>query len=236
MKMNLKKFFIILPLVGASLATSAEVLTDVNQATMFQFSAEASRTVEKDLMDVSLYSRKSGKSLVNLKNDVSVNLNKVLAAVKQYPEIEVKADGISNRVNYNEKGKVDGWIAEGYIHLKSKNFSSIEKVLEGLSNQVAINDIRFSVSPETMKVLEDELTLEVIKRFKHKAEVVQKGLNAKGYQLVDVQLNTLNSEGTYYGVRPMMAMDKSANYSEEMPLEAGKEIISATASGRVKFE
>ncbi|MDQ6568733.1 MAG: SIMPL domain-containing protein, partial [Haemophilus parahaemolyticus] len=145
-------------------------------------------------------------------------------------------DGISNRVNYNEKGKVDGWIAEGYIHLKSKNFSSIEKVLEGLSNQVAINDIRFSVSPETMKVLEDELTLEVIKRFKHKAEVVQKGLNAKGYQLVDVQLNTLNSEGTYYGVRPMMAMAKSANYSEEMPLEAGKETISATASGKVKFE
>ena len=235
MKMNLKKFFIILPLVGASLTTSAEVLTDVNQATMFQFSAEASRTVEKDLMDVSLYSRKSGKSLVNLKNDVSVNLNKVLAAVKQYPEIEVKADGISNRVNYNEKGKVDGWIAEGYINLKSKNFSSIEKVLEGLSNQVAINDIRFSVSPETMKVLEDELTLEVIKRFKYKAEVVQKSLNAKGYQLVDVQLNTLNSEGTY-GVRPMMAMDKSANYSEEMPLEAGKEIISATASGKVKFE
>lgn len=235
MKMNLKKFFIILPFVGASLATSAEVLTDVNQATMFQFSAEASRTVEKDLMDVSLYSRKSGKSLVNLKNDVSVNLNKVLAAVKQYPEIEVKADGISNRVNYNEKGKVDGWIAEGYINLKSKNFLSIEKVLEGLSNQVAINDIRFSVSPETMKVLEDELTLEVIKRFKHKAEVVQKSLNAKGYQLVDVQLNTLNSEGTY-GVRPMMAMDKSANYSEEMPLEAGKEIISATASGKVKFE
>ena len=208
--MNLKKFFIILPLVGASLTTSAEVLTDVNQATMFQFSAEASRTVEKDLMDVSLYSRKSGKSLVNLKNDVSVNLNKVLAAVKQYPEIEVKADGI-------------------------KNFLSIEKVLEGLSNQVAINDIRFSVSPETMKVLEDELTLEVIKRFKYKAEVVQKSLNAKGYQLVDVQLNTLNSEGTY-GVRPMMAMDKSANYSEEMPLEAGKEIISATASGKVKFE
>lgn len=235
MKMNLKKFFIILPLVGASLTTSAEVLTDVNQATMFQFSAEASRTVEKDLMDVSLYSRKSGKSLVNLKNDVSVNLNKVLAAVKQYPEIEVKADGISNRVNYNEKGKVDGWIAEGYINLKSKNFLSIEKVLEGLSNQVAINDIRFSVSLETMKVLEDELTLEVIKRFKYKAEVVQKSLNAKGYQLVDVQLNTLNSEGTY-GVRPMMAMDKSANYSEEMPLEAGKEIISATASGKVKFE
>ena len=234
--MNLKKLFIILPLVGASFSASAEGLSETKQATTFQFTTEVSRTVEKDLMDVSLYSRKSGKSLVNLKNEVSANLNKVLDVAKQYPDIEVQADGILNRVNYNDKGKVDGWIAEGYIHLKSKNFSSIEKVLEGLSNQVAINDIRFSVSPETMKVLEDELTLEVIKRFKHKAEVVQKGLNAKGYQLVDVQLNTLNSEGTYYGVRPMMAMDKSANYSEEMPLEAGKEIISATASGRVKFE
>ena len=161
--MNLKKFFIILPLVGASFSASAEGLSETKQTTTFQFTAEVSRTVEKDLMEVSLYSRKLGKSLNSLKNEVSANLNKVLDVAKQYPDIEVQADGILNRVNYNDKGKVEGWVAEGYINLKSKNFTSIEKVLENLGNDVAINNIGFSVSPETMKALEDEMTLAVIK-------------------------------------------------------------------------
>lgn len=235
--MNLKHLFILLPFTTASMIASAEVLNETNQPTTFQFSTEVSRTVEKDLMDVSLYSRKSGKSLASLKNEVSANLNKVLEVAKQYPEIEVQADGISNRVNYNEKGKVDGWIAEGYINLKSKNFAALEKVLENLGNQVAINNIGFSVSPESLKNLEDELTLDVIKQFQHKAEVVQKGLSAKSYQLLDVQLNTPNGFGGRYEIRPMMAMAKSADFSAaEMPLEAGKETISATASGKVKFE
>lgn len=234
--MNLKKFFVILPMMGAGLTVSAQEPTSSNQ-TIFQFSTEVSRVVEKDLMDVSLYSRKTGKSLVALKNEVSSNLNKVLEAAKQYPDIEVQADGISNRVNYNEKGKVDGWIAEGYINLKSKNFVAMEKVLDTLGNQVAINNISFSVSPESLKALEDSLTLDVIKQFQHKAEVVQKGLNAKSYQLIDVQLNTLNGMEQHYGVRPMMAMAKMAGpAADEMPLEAGKETISATASGKVKFE
>lgn len=234
--MDFKRFLVILPLAGAAFSASAEELKAPNQ-TVFQFSTEVSRTVEKDLMEVSLYSRKSGKSLANLKSEVSNNLNKVLEVAKQYPDIEVQADGISNRVNYNEKGKVDGWIAEGYINLKSKNFASVEKVLETLGNQVAINNINFSVSPESLKALEDALTLDVIKQFQHKAEVIQKGLNAKSYQLIDVQLNTPNGMESHYGVRPMMAMAKMAGpAADEMPLEAGKETISATASGKVKFE
>lgn len=234
--MNLKKLFIILPLASASLASSAKELNTTNQGTTFQFSTEVSRTVEKDLMNVSLYSRKSGKSLTNLKNEVSANLNKVLEAAKQYPDIEVQTDGISNNVNYDDKNKVNGWVAEGYINLKSKNFVSMEKVLESLDSQIAIENINFSVSPQAMKALEDEMTLDVIKEFNHKAEVIQKGLNAKNYQIVNVELSTPNNSTGYYG-RPMMAMAKMSNSTtEEMPLEAGKETISATASGKVKFE
>ena len=90
--MNLKKLFIILPLVGASFSVSAEGLSETKQATTFQFTTEVSRTVEKDLMEVNLYSRKLGKSLNSLKNEVSANLNKVLDIAKQYPDIEVQAD------------------------------------------------------------------------------------------------------------------------------------------------
>lgn len=236
--MKLKKIFAILPLAVATLSVSAESPVEAqstNEATTFQFSTEVSRTVEKDLMQATVYSRKNGKSLEALKKDVSANLNKVIEQAKAYQDIEVQAEGITNYVNYNEKQKVDGWIAEGYINLKSKNFDAIAKVLNDLGEDVAVANISFSVSPEKMKALEDEMTLEVIQQFQHKAAVIQKGLSAKRYLLVDVQLNTPNGNNRFEAA-PMRMAKMASSYSDNMPLEAGKENISAVASGKVRFE
>lgn len=63
--------------------------------------------------------------------------------------------------------------------MESKDFDAIAKVLENLGDQVAIDHINFSVSPEKMVSLEDEMTLEIIKQFQHKADVIQQGLKAK---------------------------------------------------------
>lgn len=237
--MNLKKYLAIFPLAIANLTASATETDTAKTGSSFHFSTQVSRTVEKDLMQAEVYSRKSGKNLTELKKAVSANLNKVLEQAKTLPSIDVSADGISNYADYDNKGKVVGWVAEGRISLKGKDFDAIAKVLENLGDQVAINHIDFSVSPEKMASLEDEMTLEIIKQFQHKAELIQKSLNAKKYTLSDVHLHTPNSEGRqpmprmYAGAVMKMAADMP---QETMPMEAGKATISATASGKVSFE
>lgn len=248
--MNLKKYWAILPLaIAAPLMVNAEEAVQsqtqnnqsANQSTKgseFHFSTEVSRTVEQDLMRAELFSRKTGKSLPELKKQVSANLNKVLEIAKQYPSITVSSDGVRNYADYQNNKKVERWVADGSIYLESKDFEAMAKVLESLGEEVAINDVRFSVSKEKMQSLEDEMTLDIIKQFQHKADVIQKGINAKSYTLTNVQLNTPN--GSRYDNNypmPMMAMAKSAPVENaEMPLEAGKQTITATASGSVKFE
>lgn len=236
--MTLQKYAAILPLVFAG---SAALANEPAQQTgsVFHFSTQVSRTVEKDLMQVEVYSRQSGKQLSELKKSVSADLNKVLAHAKQSPDIEVVAHGITNQVEYNDKGKVVGWTAEGSIQLTSKQFETIANVLDQLGDNVAIRTIAFSVSPEKMASLEDEMTLDIIKQFQHKADVIQKGLNAKHYVLSDIQLDTPNSANpSYPSVRAMYAMEAGAMKmkSDNLPMEAGKEIISTTASGKVTFE
>ncbi|OOH87208.1 hypothetical protein BMT54_10200 [Pasteurellaceae bacterium 15-036681] len=238
--MKLKKYLAILPLAVATLAVSAETATSADsKSSTFQFSTQVSRTVDKDLMQAEVYSRKSGKNLADLKKSVSTNLNKVLELAKKNSTIEVSADGVSNYADYNDKGKVIGWVAEGRIQLKGKDFEAIAQVLENLGDEVAISDINFSVSPEKMASLEDEMTLEIIKQFQHKAEVIQKGLNSKGYVLSDVQLDTPNSSTANYAPRMYAAEAKVAAFkssADELPMEAGKQTISASASGKVKFD
>lgn len=237
--MKLHHYLAILPLAFASLNSYAD--DDKSTESVFHFSTQVSRTVEKDLMQAEVYSRKSGKNLADLKKAVSVQLNNVLEQAKKQPNIEISADGISNHADYDNKGKVIGWVAEGRISLESKDFDAIAKVLENLGDQVAIDHINFSVSPEKMVSLEDEMTLEIIKQFQHKADVIQQGLKAKKYVLSDIRLNTPNGENSHavpmvkmYAASPRMASADSA--AESIPMEAGKATISATASGKVTFE
>lgn len=238
--MKLQKIFLFLPIILSSVATSAEnVEIDAGKASVFRFSTTVHRTVEKDLMHATVYSRKTGKTLPELKKTVSTNLNQVIEKAKQFPEIEVEAEGIRNYVNYNNKGQIDGWTTEGQVYLQSKDFDAVAKILEELDGELAIGSVSFSVSPEKNAALEDEMTLEIIKQFQHKAEVIKKGLNARNYILADVQLNTPGGQQSHE-IRPMMQMEKTVFASSEsradIPLEAGKATISATASGAVKFE
>lgn len=223
----------------AETANTSNAANAAKESPVFQFSTEVSREVEKDLMHATVFARKSGKSLPELKKTVSANLNQVMDAAKKHSSITLTTEGVRNHVNYDEKGKVNGWIAEGYLTLKGKNFEEIASVLENLPNEVAISSIDFSVSPETLVALEDEMTLDIIKQFQHKAEVIQKGLNAKSYAISNIQLETPNGNH-YQAPRAMLAMSKAANFeaasADSIPLEAGKETISARASGSVKFE
>ncbi len=204
----------------------------------FDFATEVRRTIDKDLMLASVYSRKTGKSLIELREFVSKNLNKVLELAKQYPTIEVEATGIQNYPHY-EKDKVKGWEAQGTIDFKSKDFKSMEKLLASLGENIALNSVYFSVSPEKWAELEDELTVEMIQKLQHKAELIKKTLNAKEYVLDNVKLGHLNDR-TYYQPR-LAAMTYGATKSplqEEMklPLEPGQETIVSQVSGTAKFK
>lgn len=238
---NFKKYFVILPLAavafGAFAETEEPAKSSNNGDTVFNFSAEVRKVVDKDLMTAVVYSRKTGTSLAELKETVSKNLNTVLSSVKRYSTIEVETTGIQNYANY-DKDKVDGWVAQGDITLKSKDFVSMEKVLNALGDDIAINTIYFSVSPEKLALLEDEVTLEMIKKFQHKAEVIKKGLGAKNYTLSEVRLETPNNSH-YRGRAVMMATaeaEPSMKSSNKIPLEAGKATIVTHAEGSVKFK
>lgn len=233
--MKFKQAMVLFPLAFAAFSVNAETKVESKPST-FTFSTEVSRTVEKDLIEVSLFSRKSGKNLAELKKQVSTNLNTVIDAIKKESGIEVQS-AFNNYADSDNKGKVIGWVATGNLYLESKNIEAVAKILDNLGSEVGIDYISFKVSPEKRRALEDEMTLEIIKKFQHKAELIKKGLNAGNYRLDNVQLSTPNGESNDY--QPRMYMGEaamSAKSAGSVPLEAGKETISATASGDVVFE
>ena len=250
MKLNLKKYWAVLPLAIATpfMVHAEEQAKNDDNKTEFDFSTNVTREIEQDLMKAILSSSKEGKSVKELKSEVNGKLNKVMDLIKQYPSIEVRSDGIRTYPNYytqkNGKRLIEHWIAEGELVLKSKDLESMAKVLEGLEDNITIEDVSFSVSKEKLASLEDEMTLEIIQQFQHKAEVIQKGLNAKKYTLQNVRLNTPSdrasfSDGYYFAEEralSKMALSSEAKTAEPMILIPGKQIIKASADGSIQFE
>lgn len=231
-----KSFALLLPfLIGTAFAQNTP---NTQHHSVFHFATEVSREVEKDVMQAVVFSRKKGKSLADIQKAVAKNLNPVIENAKKASDIEIRAEGVRHYADYDNKGKVIGWVAEGNITLKSKNFEAVAAILNDLGEEIAIRDIHFFVSPEKRAALEDEMTAEIIQQFKRKADIIQQGLQAKNYTLSEVHLDTPN--GNHYAPRMAMSMMKSANYdaaeAESLPLEAGTDRISARASGKVTFE
>lgn len=233
----LQKYWLIAPLVFSSFAAaeSADV-AEALKGSVFHFSTQVSRTVEKDLMHAEIFSRKTGKNLSSLRQAVSAHLNQAVEQAKAAGNIEINAEGISNYANYDNKGKVNGWVAEGRVQLKSRNFEALGKVLENLGEEVAVSHVEFGLSPEKMAGLEDEITVEIVKQFQHKAELIRQGLGAKSFIISSVQIATPNSVHHDYAPRMYAEMASSKASPEPMPLEASKQTVSATASGQVRFE
>lgn len=230
--MKFKFGWILFPLTFAAFSAHAE--SPKSTGAVLNFSTEVSRTVEKDIIVVSLFNHKTGKNLSELKQQISANLNKVIDAAPKEQGIEFE-NTFSQYANYDSKGKITGWSASGYLYLESKNTEAVAKILDNLGSEVGIEYISFKVSPEKLRALEDEMMLEIIQQFQHKAELIKKGLNASKYTLVNVNLSNPLVQHRDYGHRMYEAASKkSADVS--IPLEAGKQTISATASGNVVFE
>lgn len=119
--MKLTHLFAALPLAFAPLAFAETTQLQTNHS-VFHFSAQVEKVVEKDLMFAEVSSRKAGQRLSELKNSVSANLNKVVEAAKKETGIQIATNGVSHYPEYNSKGKVTGWVAEGRVLLEGKNF------------------------------------------------------------------------------------------------------------------
>lgn len=250
MKLNFKKYWAVLPLAITTpfMVHAEEQAKNDDNKTEFYFSTDVTREIEQDLMKATLSSRKEGKSVKELKSEVNGKLNKVMDLIKQYPSIEVRSDGIRTYPNYytqkNGKRLIEHWIAEGELVLKSKDLESMAKVLEGLEDNITIEDVSFSVSKEKLASLEDEMTLEIIQQFQHKAEVIQKGLNVKKYTLKNVRLDSPSDRGIFSGanyfaesaITAQRRRDSEEKTSQPMILIPGKQVINANATGTIQFE
>jgi hypothetical protein len=237
--MKLKHFALVLLPLSMALAANAETkYADETEKNVISFSTEVTKDVDYDVMEVTLFVKEENKNLKELNQTINQKVNAALEVLKKQSAVEVKKNTRSTQVRYDSKGKQSGWIERADLVLESKDFVVLSQVISDLNDTFAITDVVQKLSKEAAVKFEDEMIKSALAQFQHKAQLIQTSLNAKGYEVVNLNLDSRN-EMPYFD-RRMMPVAKMNSFSSEAADEVnldnnGKAELKASVSAQIKL-
>ena len=235
--MKLKHFALVLLPLSMTLTANAETKpADETEKNVISFSTEVTKDVDYDVMEVTLFVKEENKNLKELNQTINQKVNAALEVLKKQSAVEVKKNTRSTQVRYDSKGKQSGWIERADLVLESKDFVVLSQVISDLNDTFAITDVVQKLSKEAAVKFEDEMIKSALAQFQHKAQLIQTSLNAKGYEVVNLNLDSKNEiPYLYEGMKSVPKMKSfSSVVADEVNLDNnGKVELKASVSAQI---
>lgn len=198
------------------------------------FQVESGRDVTNDLMVVVM------KVLVEERKpeQVAEQINRTMnwAMLQITPEQGVKAESGNYRTwpVYEDK-EIVRWRGQQELWLESEDSGKLGGLLGILQSKMQVQSMQFQVSAESRESVVNELIVEALKAFRQRAEIIRQSLDATGYQLDDVTINT-RGQPPVVPVRMNAAAMAEADSVHQPALERGTSRVTVQVSGKVQLQ
>jgi len=149
--------------------------------------------------------------------------------------VEAKSGGYQT-YPVHEQGKLRRWRASQDLLLEGGDSDAMTALLGKLQARLQLRSFQFSVARETREKVEQELVVEALDAFQARAELVRKALDAGGYALDDVSVDT--GGGAPPPVMRSMAAEGMAMRGAVAPpaVEGGSSRLSISVHGTIVLE
>ncbi len=217
-------------LAGLAAAAAADEPRDVRN--QVSFSVERSREVENDWVTAIVGATHESTDPVEVAKRVNADLGWGTKLAVATAGVHVRTGGYTTRPLTDKRSQLARWRGSQTLVLEAADAQLLSGLIGKLQARLQLQDIRFSVSPERRRAVEDELVDEVLAAFRSRAERVQKKLGAVGYQIVSIRLDT----GGAPPPRPLRGAVMMAEAVGPAPsLEAGTSTLRAGAHATIEL-
>jgi len=147
--------------------------------------------------------------------------------------VEARSGGYDTQPVYHE-GKLRRWRANQELVLEGADADAVTALLGVLQSRLQLRDFRFSVSDAQRRSVEDELIAEALAAFRARAALVQRALDARGYAIDHLDVDT----GGPLPPQPRMRMQMEALSSSVAPpaAEPGTSRVAVQVRGVIALE
>jgi len=195
-------------------------------------SASASKEVRQDELQVTLYAVSEADDARITSDEVSSRIHKALSILNNKKNLTAQTGSFNTHPVY-AKQKITGWRSRQILEIKSTNVAELSQLLGRLQNHVLIENIRYNVSEQSRRLIENKLIDEAIQNFQHRARLITNGMRRKKYRLVDMNISTSHPRPQLIQARMATSM---ADSSSAPAIQSGKQRIQVTVSGKIEVQ
>lgn len=196
-------------------------------------SASAQADAANDTLVAVLFREMEGPNAAPLADEVNKSISQAIKRIKADPEIKVQTLDYQTLPVYQQE-RITGWRVRQSIRLETKDGAKLGGLLGELQQQLSLESIGYSVSPEKLKQMEDQLIGEALKSFQQRADMMTRELGRSRYRVVAVRVETSGPP-----IRPVfmanraMAMGAAA---APVAIEAGERKVQVNVSGTIELQ
>jgi predicted secreted protein len=193
------------------------------------FQVEVSREVANDQVAATMGVTEEGADAAELADRVNKTMTWALEQTRG-KQVRVESGSYQTHPVY-EKGAIRRWRASQDVVLESDDHARVVELIGVLQSRLLLRSLRFHVSPERRREVEDELIEEALAAFQARAGRVQKSLGRRGHAIVRISVNTRGG-----GPPPGPVMRMEAASVAKPATAAGASTLSVSVSGTIELE
>jgi predicted secreted protein len=197
------------------------------------FDVEARREIANDWTTAHFAVVGEGKDPAVVAADVNRRMSAALEAARRVEGVKVESGRYASHPVYEDR-RIVRWRARQELRVEAADVERLEPLIGALQqSSVLLSGIEFSIRPETRDTIEEELLGEALARFRHRAGLVAKGMQASGWSLIS--LSVAGSGGS----RPMPLRSEAMLESAATPapsFEAGTSEIVVRVEGTIELD
>ena len=198
-----------------------------------RFQVESTRDVANDWIVAVVGVSAEDANPAALADRVNRDMAWALEQARAQSKVEAKSGGYSTHPVY-EEGRLRRWSASQQLVLEGSDTAAMTALVGTLQSRLQLVSFDFSVSEARRRKVQEELVSEALAAFRARAALVAKGLDASGYAIDDVSVET-GAPGYPMPMRTeVMAMAK-ANVAPPA-VEAGTSRVVVTVQGSIVLD
>jgi len=202
--------------------------------TDIQLVQQAALVVPRDRVVATLRVMSRGPNARQIQIDINHRMMAALAKVKNAPAVTAETGSYSVEHPFTTQGESAEWRGEQVLTLSSGDFDAVLALAGTLQNDgLVMGEMRFFVSPDSLKAVQDELTATALKALQDRAKNVAGDLTLKVERYKTITIGNATEE---VGEAPTSNKAAVAGKSQKAPPPAaiaGEALVSLTVNSTV---
>lgn len=201
--------------------------------TEIQLVQQAQRVVARDRVLATLQVTSKGPNARQIQTEINRKMMAALAKVKDAPMVTAETGSYSVTRPYNAKDG-DDWRGAQVLTMTSDDFEAVLNLAGELQNDgLVMGELRFFVSPDSLKATQDELTAAALTALKDRAQNIAGDLVLKVERYKTIAVGNATEE---FGESPMRSKGAVAGANKKAPPPAaiaGEASVTLTVNSTV---